>query len=263
MTKYKRNKSQSFSKKIYFNIDSTDTREYFLKYALQLLDKEDFRLDTKLGRLEFQIYGNKSNVEDVIQKLNKLDEQIHMSTIVDNQGFYHHHSSFLMHYLKPEIKLSFYMQALAILNYQVREDSTDNTMITSISLRELVQIHTKLVSLLRSSPKSEHRDIQRFMVLIRLKTNQEFTDIIERASKYQLLADRGSGLQFTSEPEFAIIQYLEMEKDQEESELKQIDLDEDQDELMVFDGGKIVFMQNGVELDRSPFDILGEDKDKE
>ncbi|MDH5644847.1 MAG: hypothetical protein OEZ01_02505, partial [Candidatus Heimdallarchaeota archaeon] len=107
------------------------------------------------------------------------------------------------------------------------------------------------------------RDIQRFMVLIRLKTNQEFTDIIERASKYQLLADRGSGLQFTSEPEFAIIQYLEMEKDQEESELKQIDLDEDQDELMVFDGGKIVFMQNGVELDRSPFDILGEDKDKE
>lgn len=241
-----------YSKTIVVKPDSSYERDLFLGIGMPMLSNIDVKIDTRLNRIELQIIGEYHEVDNLISKLHNLEHDIYNALNPDRDGFYYYHNRILTKLFTPPVNLDLLVSALRVYGY---ESSTfENELKTEAPIEEFEQIHQQVVDLRRQILDDLNRDIERFVITVAIRTDTDQVDtIIGTAIDLELLQYTDYGLQFAAEPEQAQNQLIEHlgEVISEPVEVDEEDMDNISMEDLLFDGGKVVFMRDGKELDES------------
>jgi len=235
--------------------DSGKARDLFLSIGLPMVNEISVRLDTKPHRIELELIGEYDTVDRLLGKLQHLETAIHTALTPDRDGNFIYHNLILTKVFTPPVNLDLFAQAILVFGYQtvVRE----NRLVTPASFEEVREIHQRIVELRNQIMDDLNRDIERFVIDLALRLDTtKVTTIIDTALDLEVIKRTDYGYQFATDPEqarAAILDELGVEL-QEAVEIDEEELDELTMEDLLFDGGKVVFMRDGKEVDDPEFE---------
>lgn len=248
------------SQTMIFHIPSTVSKDLFIEYALKIVGERYVHVECKNDRLTLEIQGLRTEVRDVVSKLSAMSNQI--NNAVDKKGGqYVYDLELLNQFFKPQLRLIFFAKALEIYGY--KSSTTATTLSTTANYFDLERVHAKIANAMIKMQSNQHKDIERFFTLLHLISDLEMFEMGDIAVENGLMKFVEGHYQFAVDQGLAYNKMIELLAKPEQR--PEIEIPEN-DEFVLddfFDGGKIVFMKNGDELDSSPFDIVSESENRE
>ncbi|MCY3411301.1 MAG: DUF2067 family protein [Candidatus Heimdallarchaeota archaeon] len=243
---------------VVFKLYSTVSKDLFLEFAMIYLKNKEFHLENKFEKIIFHIVGDRNEIKPIIEKLSLVEQQLN-NAITGRNGTYIYNSELLRKMFQPHMKLSLYSRALSLYGYEVKlfEDALE----TEADYFTLKGIHNKLVDVLAEMPKTQHRDIQKFFALLVLQSEISYLELGNIAVEHGIMREIDGMYQFAMDQDLAYEKMSELMDKPIKREMIEIQEDEEFTMTDFFDGGKMIFIKNGEELDRSPFDIVDKQED--
>ncbi len=248
------------SQSMVFNIPTTVSKDLFLNYALKIIGDRYVHVESKGDKITLNMQGERGELHTVINRLSMISNQIN-NAVLDNDGSYIYDNELLSQLFKPQLQLKYFKKAIEIYGFDAKID--ENMLITNANYFEIERIHKKAAKAMREMISAQNRDIQRFFSLLYMKSNLDMFEMGNIGLENDILKMVDGKFHFAIDQEIA---YKKMQELVDKPELRPtIEVPEGEEINLndFFEGGKIVFLKNGEELDSSPFDIVKETKNRE
>ena len=243
------------SRKLVIKPSTNEDRDLFLDLSAPMLSEIDAKVNSSLNRIDFELIGEYEEVDRLISQLRSLENMIYNALHPDKNGKYGYHANLLSKLHSPPVNLDLYASALGVYGYF--SESLNEQLVTSASLDVVTETHGKIIPLRKQIEGEFNRDIERFLIGIALELESKHLDqIVNIAIQEKIFIENQYGYQFAISPVKGRTVLLE---------LLGIDVtfDDNIDELdsdfslkdFGFEGGKIVFMKNGQELDENELEF--------
>lgn len=220
-----------------------------MELASQLIGNTETIMESKLNKISMEFRGDKARIDFLINNLQILSNQIKDGTSPDLDGLFRYEKSFLDQVFKPQIQIKVLHQILKLFNYESKLNDEINLIISNAKFEEILNLHKEYFQALHNTLNNQNRDIQKFLssLFIKYKINQE--EIAKLANNIEILGMKDDSYYFKIDSNSAydiMKEYLDdMGKQKESMTLP------DKDDFSIneiFEGGKMVFMKNGKEL---------------
>lgn len=245
---------------IVFNIPSTVGKDLFLRFAMDIIGDNYVHVESKMNKISLQVQGERSLIAGIVEKLTMVSSQLN-DAVVGKKGKYEYHIDLLNKLFQPHLKPIFFEQTIKIYGHDA--EFRGKQLVSSADYFELEEIHKKASNAMKIMQSDQDRDIQKLFALLYLDSGMDELGIADIALENNVLRLVDGQYQFAINKDLAF--------DRLRGLLNQpvmhptIDLPEGEELSFndFFDGGKIVFLKNGKELDSSTFDIVNKTKDRE
>ena len=203
--------------------------------------------------------GDRPEIAGIVEKLTMISSQLN-DAILGKKGVYEYHINMLNKFFQPHLKPSFFQQSIQIYGHDA--EFKGKYLISSANYFEIEEIHKKATTAMSIMQSGQDRDIQKLFALIYLVSGLNEFEIADIALENKILRMLDGQYQFAINKELAfeklndLVSQPELHPTIDIMEEEEISLNE------FFDGGKIVYMKNGEELDSSRSDIANKKKDR-
>ena len=278
----KRTKGDKLSKSVVINTSNSIERDIFLDLATSLLASTDTRIDSRLHRVELTISGPHKHIDSLQAQLRKFSGYTFEATNPDKNGRFTFQNVILTKLFKPPLSLQLFAECIQEFGFEA--EVHESALTSTANIDELKHIYQTILERKQSLPTAINKDIERFLIITSLAMDiQNLELLLALALEHQCIKSTDTGFQFAIGPEKARDKLLKLQNQEtlQENMEKHNGLIENPTEMLefmessetavsfetsefdvealssgLFDGGKIVFYEDGKET--SKFDETDE-----
>lgn len=259
----KRKQHKRSSKKLFFDRPYGVKLEELLDFYLKVIGDVDAEIDMKIDKVSITLTADRSNNERIAHQLQELQGQLLKATNPDGNGNYQYEQDLFHLIFSNPIQTKFLVDILKVFDYS-SELTENKSIITTAPLFEIQRLQKLGYSSTQQVSSDQNKDIQRFAILLSLRSGKSFEEVLQLGIANGLLIEKDGKLHFSDTRENIQNELLEIVEDLSigsdiAHEIVSSDTAEKEFGGFGFDGGKIVFINSNNDRKRSTF----EDQEKQ
>ncbi len=255
MKKHNKSKPRVYTKNLHFKIPKSIGKQIFMENATKITKDMNLNIDGSLDKITITLQGDRYKVMTIAESLKKLEAEIINAFSSDTNGYYFYGNEFLRIALKPPLQKDFIFKALELSNEP--SELSNHGIKSTATFKKLSDIHKLIIQIIRqNNHRIENSGVYKFLILVQFNTGKTEFQAEKWAIDTGILHIVNGNLEFKIPLSDA---YNILANEQKDETIK-ITPPSDKDMLHeigineIFEGGKIIFLKNGEELDSSTFE---------